>query len=400
MRWLAALLLACAACAHAQDADPQAALKAQLARIQELRQARPGDGLLAYFQAFTHAGLGQKDEAIAQLRSLKGRRLGIVPARQMFEPLWADASFQAVVRELADEEPRTADAPVVLRLADAQLVPEGIAYDARRRVHYIGSIAQRKIVAVDAQGRARDFATGLDRVLGLAIDAKGDWLCAVSTNGFEDGASKERRNAVVCFALASGRRLARIDVPDAMQLNDLALAPDGSWYVTDSAAGRLYRIAPGASSAQRVGETGLPGANGVAVSPGGIVYVALNTGIARIDPATGAAARMAQPDDVVTGGIDGLYWHEGALVGVQNVSNPGRVVRVELDGAAQKVTGVRVLQASRHPEFAEPTTGTIVGGALHVIANSHVAHFQPDATLRDPGRLRPTAIVAVPLVSQ
>jgi hypothetical protein len=107
--------------------------------------------------------------------------------------------------------------------------------------------------------------------------------------------------------------------------------------------------------------------------------------------------RLPQPDSVVTGGIDGLYWHQGDLVGVQNVSNPGRVIRIALADGGKRIAGLTVLQSRHHPAFAEPTTGTVVGEALHVIANSHVAQFQPDGSIRAPQALWPTAIVAVPL---
>ena len=42
-------------------------------------------------------------------------------------------------------------------------------------------------------------------------------------------------------------------------------------------------------------------------------------------------------------------------------------------------------------------TAAIAGGALWLIANAHVGSYQPGGTLRDPERLRPTRIVAVPL---
>jgi hypothetical protein len=56
-----------------------------------------------------------------------------------------------------------------------------------------------------------------------------------------------------------------------------------------------------------------------------------------------------------------------------------------------------VLQSHDHPEFAEPTTGVIANGALHVIANSHVSQFQPDGTIKDAEKLKGTAVLAVPL---
>jgi hypothetical protein len=57
------------------------------------------------------------------------------------------------------------------------------------------------------------------------------------------------------------------------------------------------------------------------------------------------------------------------------------------------------LQSHHHPEFAEPTTGAIAADALYVIANAYVGHFQPNGSIKDPGQLKPTAIIAVPLKS-
>ena len=107
--------------------------------------------------------------------------------------------------------------------------------------------------------------------------------------------------------------------------------------------------------------------------------------------------RLPQPDTVVTGGCDGLYWYEGDLIGIQNVTNPGRVVRIELADKGTRVGGLIVLQSHHHPDFAEPTTGTIAHGALNVIANSYVGHFQPDGRIKNEDQLKGTVIVGVPL---
>jgi hypothetical protein len=127
------------------------------------------------------------------------------------------------------------------------------------------------------------------------------------------------------------------------------------------------------------------------------LYVTLSTGIARVDLASGEPTRLPQPDSVVTGGIDGLYWHDGDLLGVQNTPNPGRVIRIALTDKGTRVAGLTVLQSHHHPEFDEPTTGAIANGALNVIGNSYVGHYQPDGTILNAGELKGTAIVAVPL---
>ena len=62
----------------AAAAEPSA-LERQLQRIRELRQQRPGDGVLVYYEAMTLAGMGQAEPAVAALEQLAGRRLGLVP---------------------------------------------------------------------------------------------------------------------------------------------------------------------------------------------------------------------------------------------------------------------------------------------------------------------------------
>ncbi|HEX6705721.1 MAG TPA: hypothetical protein VF169_13235 [Albitalea sp.] len=398
---LAAVLLAFAALAGAAEDDPQAAARAGLERLKALREARPGDGALVYFEALMHARLGDGPSAVAALRSLVGRRLGIVPVPSIgFEAIADDPDFRAVCEALAAQEAATTPAPLAFRLDDPRLIPEGIAFDPATARFFVGSIAQRKIVVTDGRGRARTFSRASDRldsVLGLAVDATRRQLYAVSTV-LGDAGRDDRRNAVQRYDLARGRLVERIAAPDAMQLNDVAVGPDGTLYASDSAGHALFRRKPGEATLTRVGEAGsLVGANGVAVAPDGIVYVTLFTGIARVDTGSGEMKRLPQPDSVVTGGIDGLYWHDGDLVGVQNSTNPGRVIRIRLADGGTRIDGVTVLQSHHHALFDEPTTGVIARGALHVIANSHVAQRGDDGTLKDVARLRPTSILAVPL---
>lgn len=395
------LILAFVAKANAAD-DPATAARASLERIQSLRKERPKDGVLVFYEAITRVGLGEHDPAFALLRSLKGRKLGLIPVRDAgFEAVWDNPEFQKIRSDLADEERRTSEAPLAFRLADPKLIPEGIAYDAKGDRFFIGSVALKKIVVANRKGEAHDFSKPqdkLDCVLGLFVDPAHEQLYAVSTNGFLDEAKARRRNAILGYDLKSGQLADRFDAPEAKQLNDLTVASDGTIYVTDSEGGTLFRKKPDEKTLTAFGvKSALPGANGITLGADGNLYVAISTGIAKIDLSNGTPARLPQPDTVVTGGCDGLYWHDADLVGIQNVTNPGRVIRIALAEKGARVSAVTVLQSHQHPEFAEPTTGAITGNALYVLANSYVGHFQADRSIKDPERLKPTAVVAVPL---
>jgi sugar lactone lactonase YvrE len=401
---LSAIVCALLGLTSAKAVDDAATIAAResLARIQALRKERPSDGVLVFYQAIVHINLGERDAALALLHSLKDRKLGLIPVRDSgFDAVWNDADFQAVRKDLASEEAQTRAAPIAFRLKDPKLIPEGIAYDSAGKRFFIGSIAQRKLIVTDAKGDARDFSSPsdkLDTVLGLTVDPGRGHLYAVSSNGFEEGAKTERRNAIFLYDLKSGRLMDRFAAPEAMQLNDLALAPDGTLYVTDSMSSTLFRKKPGETTLTRFGASeAVRGANGIALSADGTLYVTLSTGIARVDTASGEPTRLPQPDTVVTGGIDGLYWHEGDLFGIQNSTNPGRVVRIGLTDKGNRIAGLTVLQSHHHPDFDEPTTGAIANGALHVLGNTYVGHYQPDGTIKNAADLKGTAIIAVPL---
>jgi hypothetical protein len=400
------LLLACAVATNFCSADPaddsKSVTRVRLQRIQSLRKERPDDGVLILYEAITRIDLGDRDAAFALLRSLQGRKLGLVPVRDAgFDGVWNDAEFQKIREKLANEELRTPDGPVAFRLADPKLIPEGIAYDPKDDRFFIGSVGQNKILSANRKGDVKDFSKpedNLDCVLGVFIDVVPGQLYAVSTNGFLEEAQKQRRNAVVRYDLKNGSLVNRYDAPDANQLNDLTIAADGTIYATDSGSGTLFRKTRDEKTLMPLGAKGaLPGANGIALGANGKLYVAISTGIATINRATGAPTRLPQPDAVVTGGCDGLYWHSGDLVGIQNVTNPGRIIRIALGDQGTRISAITVLQSHHHPEFAEPTTGAIAADALFVIANSYVGHFQPNRSIKVAEQLTPTAIVAVPL---
>ena len=88
------LLLACVvATANFCSADPaddsKSVTRTRLERIQSLRKERPNDGVLIFYEAITRIDLGDRDAAFALLRSLQGRKLGLVPVR--------DAGFEGSV---------------------------------------------------------------------------------------------------------------------------------------------------------------------------------------------------------------------------------------------------------------------------------------------------------------
>jgi hypothetical protein len=71
------------------------------------------------------------------------------------------------------------------------------------------------------------------------------------------------------------------------------------------------------------------------------------------------------------GGVDGMVWYKGSLIGVQNLANAGvgsRLLRITPDGDAQKATIEVLLAGTDFPGSA--TTVAVAGEEAFVIGRT------------------------------
>lgn len=401
---LCALLAAGAigAGAGADDVPPTPAQRA-IAGLRETLKQRPEDPTLHFYLALYQARSGDAAACVASLRRVLDLGDGLLPAAGLgFEKVGADRAFQDVRGELAARLKWVADAPIAFTLPDRTLIPEGIAWDGVGKRFFVGSIGHRKIVQVDSQGGMTAFSRDgdrLDHVLGLVVDAPRQRLYAVSTTALTEAGQKEKRNRIVAYDLRSDRKAGEFDVPGAAQLNDVTVAPDGMLYATDSGGGTLWRIDPKAGRADVLGGEGaLRSVNGIAVSADGkFLYAAHGTGIALVELHGGAMSRMPPPPRESIAAIDGLYLRGGLLIGIQNVTNPGRVIGLHLGPDGRSIRSLQVLQSHHHPGFDEPTTAALTEDACYVLATTQVARFNSQGGLDDLDTLKPPVVVRIPL---
>jgi hypothetical protein len=94
-------------------------------------------------------------------------------------------------------------------------------------------------------------------------------------------------------------------------------------------------------------------------------------------------------------GIDGLYWHKGSLVAVQNGIGSPRVVAFQLSKDGSRVVQTTVLE-NRSGLTVLPTTGAIRGDDFYFISNSQVDNLNGDRIM-DVTKLEPIRIAVVRL---
>lgn len=333
------------------------------------------------------------------------------------EPLHA-AALEALAAETA---PRQVAEPL-FRLEDRGLVPEGVAHDPVTGDFFISSVHRGNIVRFrDGQARRLVADGSLWSVLGLAVDAERRllWATTAALPQLEHyDPSEEGRSALLAFRLASTPageakpwKQIELELGRPHTLNDLALARDGTVFVTDNRVpGQVYRHGP-----QHAGLRPLLRA-GFFRSPQGIVlssderrlYVAdysLGLTVLELDgrlEMVGEARYLEPPPDVCLTGIDGLAGAgvdaqgRDVLIAIQNLYPPHRVLRLELEPGVGRVAAVTVLEQAR-PDYSEPTLGTVVGDSFVYVANSQWNRFDEAARLPPAAELERPLLLRLPL---
>ena len=371
---LASLCLTTAATAQSPDAAERARLSGMAAGYaQAWTQSK--SHALAYLLADTHARLGDRDQALKWLTLAAAGPFEIMPPP--LSALWRyrdDPAFAEVFAALRARHRPTANGARLFTLPHGAGPLEGVAYDPDTRQLFVSDMAARHIMAVSPEGQYQPFATDLElRPLGLKVDASRRRLWAATTNLF--AAIEPEKTALVRFDLATGERRT-FTAPGARTFNDLAVAPNGDVFVTDTEGGGVWRLREGADALEPLVPAGtyfLP--NGIAIDDAGkLLFVAQGASLHRIDIATGETRRLTAPPTLDTVGTDGLYFRDGALVAVQNLLTPGRILRLVLNPDRTAIEAVEVTD-NGHPDFNTPTTGTFDGDRFLVLANAQVARL-------------------------
>jgi hypothetical protein len=280
-----------------------------------------------------------------------------------------------------------------------------MAYDAVTQRVYAGSAVARTIVWTDRSGTLHDFAAPganqLGNVLGVHLDARRRNLWAVSTGGAGADAARIVRGLFE-YDLASGRLLARYAIPDTIgeiTFNDVVVDPaTGIAYTTRTTTGSVYSATPGDTTLREIVPAGsIPQANGITIDPEGrSLFIAGGLGVVRYDLRTRQLSPVRRAPGVVDVTIDGLYWFDGSLIGIQNGVHPGRVVRLYLDSSRTRFTSMDVLE-TYNPLLDGPTTGDVRGGAFYFMANPQGRRRFENGGVIDSTTLAPVIVLRLPL---
>jgi sugar lactone lactonase YvrE len=371
--------------------------------LEHARQAqalRPTHGGVTYALASAYALTGDTVGALTSLRRYAAMGYTAdLAADSDFAALRSAPALAEISRRLAANQAPLVRGTRAFELPERDLLAEGVAYDAREGAFFVSAVHRRKIVRMTPDGRFADFAVleGRDdgTPLGLVADAgrRALWVATATMpqmRGYSPADSG--RSALLRYDLDSGKLTGRYPVPAdgrAHGLGDLVITTVGDVYTSDSRAPVIYRLPAGADALVPYLESPLlTSAQGLALAPDGrTLFVAdYARGILRANLQSREIAMMPADDSVAALGIDGLYYVDGALVGIQNGVAPWRVVRLRLSPEGDRILSSEPLERA-HPSHDEPTLGVVVGHDLYYVANSQYERFTGDGRVAQPDSL-------------
>lgn len=195
--------------------------------------------------------------------------------------------------------------------------------------------------------------------LGVLADAPTNtlWTCQLTpTTGVE---RPGRKTALRSFDLKTGAPKLRWNLPgDNTTCNDMVVGPDKALYISDTGPGRIYRLAPGAQSAELFSDARLlSGIDGITFLDGTLyVNSVVFNKLYRI-PMT--AGRAGTPEDIwidaPVKGLDGMRAANGKLFVAENGS--GKITQLEINGDRAHVTVLK--DGLKTPTGVEPAGDTL-----------------------------------------
>ena len=137
--------------------------------LRELKPLMPGNPQIVYNLAASDAALGDALAALAELRSLASMGLTYdFAADADLSPLRKSIEFAAILKQTAGNKKPVSHSAPAFPLAEPDLIPEDIAFDAVTQHFYLASVRRAKIIRNDG----RNFAVTDWPVLALRVDSQ------------------------------------------------------------------------------------------------------------------------------------------------------------------------------------------------------------------------------------
>jgi hypothetical protein len=193
---------------------------------------------------------------------------------------------------------------------------------------------------------------------GQLVDGNTVWSCMLTPVAGSNPV--QRHTALIASDLATGQRKLRWDLPGANSTcNDMAVGPDKALYISDTGNAKIFRLAPGATSAELwLDHRNVTGIDGLAFLNGVLYYNSVffnNLYRVPVDAQGKAGTPVQIWMDAPVKGIDGMRVANGKIFQAENGS--GKVHMLTINGDTAHVTVLK--EGLNQPTAIEPGRGEL-----------------------------------------
>ena len=379
---LAAVMLAFAIPATAQESQPWRAVDAETGTIRDAQGLRqlaedfPDSSSVRLRLLNAQLGEGDVEGLLESLRWLKQRGyvFSETARAQIPELVGEEHANAARALLLTEAEPIEASEVVATAPAEAGLVEgifviEGSPAEGDYSMIVTSVTGNSTHVHEPGAGWIEVKVPGANDLSGI-VGEPDDSMGWVASSNIDESDDPEPLFSGLMGLRGSFENPILVPAPDGVVLSDITIGADFTAYASDPLNGGIYRKPRGGTQVEVLFEPGtFRSPQGLAVSDDGAhLYVSdYRYGLARIALASGTVERIASDVPVILDGVDGLWLHEGKLVAVQNGTSPIRISAFTLSGDGSRIIAARTLEQA-HPGWTEPLGGSVAGGALYYIA--------------------------------
>ena len=397
---------------YRQQAAAAYKAKDYAAAIENFKKAAeliPDHPTLHYNLACVYALAGKKQQALASLAKIA--EMGVIMPIEKdgdLDSIKGTPEFKLILKRLEASKLPVVRSTTAFTIHEKGLITEGLAYDPVEETFFVSSVHKRRILKISKKGEVETFASeqdGLFSALGMSVDAKRRhlWVTSAAFPQMVNFKKDEQGlSAVFKFDLRSNKLLKKYVLSNETKkhaLGDLVIQSNGDVFTTDSLSPAVYVIRAQKDEIELfLEDPGFGSPQGLAFSLGEqhLFMADYSTGLFDIDVKTKKVTHLAPLAGATMLGIDGLYFHKGGLIAVQNGVNPQRVLRISLSKDLVRAERLEVLEAN-NPVFLEPTLGVLVRGTFYFIANSQWPLVDENGKLAAEERLRDPVVLKINL---
>lgn len=385
--------------AAAREAFADEDWKTLAAAMDGAQTHRPFSLYITKNRVLAHELNGKRKKSLAIVRMIAERGLTIdLSGHDAFDALKSDSAFGDIGALMEENEKPFGDPFVIEVNEKTDLLPEAIALRDNSNF-LIGGVRGGEIVPLGAIP-AVIVANG--GVFDMEVRANVVWAAVNNQLAYKNEDNAAPSGSVQSFDLTSALRLEEIPLGgEDTLIGDLEITRDGVMYASDSNTPRIFRVGPGDDRpTTEITDPRFVNLQGIALDEenGRLFLADYLTGLWSINLESSEAQLIANDADAHLGGIDGLYYYQGDLIGVQNGTTPHRIVRIDLSEGGTAVTGLEVL-AQNLPQWNEPTHGVVHGDVFYYIATSNWPSYDAENgwAEREDNPPQPLRIMKAPL---